>query len=212
MQDESSRNTGQTCDGTTTCEPSRLNPSKNGKSMSSAAGSRAKILATPEKGPGSQESEADCSTNWPGSFGFWDQESLSWKTSQRCLLGGLMPFSGRWPRSGTMRSGNVYQRRPLVPRISGTEYLFWPTPRANDAEKRGNVANNKRNGLVSAAKYWPTPRASEVVNGKNIRGGLGLTSTVLKEEGIDGKLNPNWVEWLMGFPIGHTDLEDSETQ
>jgi len=26
-----------------------------------------------------------------------------------------------------------------------------------------------------------------------------------------GKLNPEWVGWLMGFPIGWTDLEDSET-
>ena len=23
-----------------------------------------------------------------------------------------------------------------------------------------------------------------------------------------GQLNPNWVEWLMGFPIGWTDLKD----
>ena len=23
-----------------------------------------------------------------------------------------------------------------------------------------------------------------------------------------GSLNPNWVEWLMGFPIGWTDLKD----
>jgi DNA (cytosine-5)-methyltransferase 1 len=28
---------------------------------------------------------------------------------------------------------------------------------------------------------------------------------------IGGKLNPTWVEWLMGFPIGWTSLEDSET-
>jgi hypothetical protein len=27
----------------------------------------------------------------------------------------------------------------------------------------------------------------------------------------NGSLNPTWVEWLMGFPIGWTDLEDSET-
>jgi hypothetical protein len=26
-----------------------------------------------------------------------------------------------------------------------------------------------------------------------------------------GKLNPEWVEWLMGWPIGHTALEDAET-
>jgi hypothetical protein len=23
-----------------------------------------------------------------------------------------------------------------------------------------------------------------------------------------GQLNPTWVEWLMGFPLGWTDLED----
>ena len=29
---------------------------------------------------------------------------------------------------------------------------------------------------------------------------------------IGGKLNPDWVEWLMGFPIGWTDCGASETQ
>jgi DNA (cytosine-5)-methyltransferase 1 len=29
--------------------------------------------------------------------------------------------------------------------------------------------------------------------------------------GNGGRLNPMWVEWLMGFPLGWTDLEDSET-
>ena len=28
---------------------------------------------------------------------------------------------------------------------------------------------------------------------------------------IGGKLNPTWVEWLMGWPIGHTDCEPLET-
>ena len=27
-----------------------------------------------------------------------------------------------------------------------------------------------------------------------------------------GKLNPTWVEWLMGFPLGWTDLDASETR
>ena len=30
--------------------------------------------------------------------------------------------------------------------------------------------------------------------------------------GMIGRLNPNWIEWLMGFPIGWTELEHSETQ
>lgn len=35
----------------------------------------------------------------------------------------------------------------------------WPTPRANDAEKRGNIADDPRNGLPAAAKMWATPAA-----------------------------------------------------
>jgi hypothetical protein len=31
-----------------------------------------------------------------------------------------------------------------------------------------------------------------------------------KVEG-SGQLNPTWVEWLMGFPLGWTDCQDSET-
>lgn len=27
-------------------------------------------------------------------------------------------------------------------------------------------------------------------------------------EELNGSLNPDWVEWLMGFPIGHTSLTD----
>ena len=39
----------------------------------------------------------------------------------------------------------------------------WPTPRANDAEKRGAVADDPRNGLVTAGNLsgWPTPMAAD---------------------------------------------------
>ena len=30
----------------------------------------------------------------------------------------------------------------------------------------------------------------------------------LFENGATGQLNPTWVEWLMGYPEGWTDLED----
>ena len=28
----------------------------------------------------------------------------------------------------------------------------------------------------------------------------------------NGRLNPDWVEWLMGFPIAFTELKDSATR
>jgi len=35
---------------------------------------------------------------------------------------------------------------------------------------------------------------------------------VAEDEGVKvGALNPTWVEWLMGFPLGWTDLKPSET-
>jgi hypothetical protein len=37
----------------------------------------------------------------------------------------------------------------------------------------------------------------------------GMTFDQIKQAG--GKLNPEWVEWFMGFPRGHTDLGNLET-
>ncbi len=62
-----------------------------------------------------------------------------------------------------------------------------PTPRANDAEKRGNIdATNKRNGLAGFVRKMPTPDG-------------------LMNPEIAGLLmGPKFVEWLMGWPIGST--------
>lgn len=50
----------------------------------------------------------------------------------------------------------------------------WPTPRANDPEKRGNIANDPRNGLPAATRHWPTPQASDgEKGGPNQRHGSG---------------------------------------
>lgn len=95
-------------------------------------------------------------------------------------------------------------------------YNLWPTLRANDAEKRGEIANDPRNGLPAAVKFWPTPKVpsgggqmERTTPGGGIR---KLEDAVSREIGRNtGALNPTWVEWLMGFPAGWTDLEDSET-
>ena len=63
-----------------------------------------------------------------------------------------------------------------------------------------------------ARSLLPTPIADDAknVNPKQNRFPT-LTSKVKEMEG-SGSLNPTWVEWLMGYPIGWTDLKDSETQ
>ena len=61
---------------------------------------------------------------------------------------------------------------------------MWPTPTSRDHKDTGDCANVPVNALPGRA-VGPS-RAS-------------------------GSLNPAWVEWLMGFPEGWTDLEHSET-
>ena len=36
--------------------------------------------------------------------------------------------------------------------------------------------------------------------------------TLTGNGGVGGRLNPRWVEWVMGFPEGWTDCEPLETQ
>ena len=52
-------------------------------------------------------------------------------------------------------------RGDLIQAIRGNEnthFKLWPTPRSNDAEKRGSFdLENLRNGLAAAVKLWPTP-------------------------------------------------------
>lgn len=97
---------------------------------------------------------------------------------------------------------------------------MWLTPRANEIEETAE-AFSRRNGdrsltchgtLSSQAKAesetWPTPTAQFDMerNGPNGNPGEQLRGTVNRTQGTTGKLNPAWVETLMGLPMGHTQL------
>lgn len=94
---------------------------------------------------------------------------------------------------------------------------LWPTPRANDAEKRGQFdIQNPRNGLPAAVKRWPTPCARDWKDspGQKYRGQRDenklAPQVYLVSNG--GQLNPTWVEWLMGYTLEHTELNALGTQ
>jgi hypothetical protein len=99
---------------------------------------------------------------------------------------------------------------------------MWPTPTIRDwkdgsAESCSNVPVN---ALLGRAVHFPTPRAC---GGKNSSGAprgdmyraMGLPKVGVKGGAnptqVGGSLNPTWVEWLMGFPLGWTALEASAT-
>ena len=93
---------------------------------------------------------------------------------------------------------------------------LWPTPTVDDASNV-NPKPNRFRGLVAAVnETWPTPRAAmgetrnHTVYTRSMEKPQNLENKVASEDpsAIGGKLNPTWVEWLMGFPLGWTDLED----
>ena len=102
--------------------------------------------------------------------------------------------------------------------------LLYPTPTASEAEKAGKYKKGQTgNSLVAKAKrgelIYPTPTAREPNDlGLNLDRGRysndTLTRKVSNQEGLKtgGRLNPQWVEWLMGWPIGWTDLEGAGTE
>jgi len=100
---------------------------------------------------------------------------------------------------------------------------MFPTPTAtdNNAQVRGHgkTEGTKRGTtLAGLARMWPTPMAHEARLGyqDRSRGKKGsqesLTTVVINEEGgrqmVSGQLNPQFVEWLMGYPEGWTELRD----
>ncbi len=120
-------------------------------------------------------------------FAWLDPNTVSWKTSQGSLIPDTsVESSVTYPRAGTMQGGKLYRRLKWERRISEIGSGFWPTMTARDSRTfKGNVPPPGHQGQDS------------------------LSQTLKKTESIpsEGQLNPAWVCWLMGWPIGSDSLE-----
>ena len=124
------------------------------------------------------------------------------------------------------------------PNKLGWAVAMWPTPSASQMPCEGTVRIARQRWLAGDATLeeasaiagrdvrdkqgkvpamLPTPRATD--GSKGSRTADGAARELKRGRNIDlgvaiggGQLNPTWVEWLMGFPLGWTDCEDSETQ
>ena len=94
---------------------------------------------------------------------------------------------------------------------------LWPTPTAHITKEGGHPSEGRRNTpTLTFQAMWPTPTASSWGNegSRNLiqqhveQGDITEAEKRQMISGNGGKLNPEWIEWLMGFPIGWTDLED----
>jgi len=109
---------------------------------------------------------------------------------------------------------------------------MWPTPTAMEhvdggtnfkslakVDKGGRIL--RRIATLTLAGKIPDPRTADQVKllpTPCTRDWKGASGRAYKGEAIDlpsvvgGSLNPTWVEWLMGYPIGWTDSRDLGTQ
>ena len=93
---------------------------------------------------------------------------------------------------------------------------IWPTPRSCSAmaatitpESAWNEKRNPNLETIVGRVTFPTPTAHNSKEGAYPAEFTRKTPTLATHAG--GKLNPMWVEWLMGWPLGWTDLKPLET-
>ena len=186
--------------------------------MSSAAGFRARTSASPAMEQDWQASAAGYGKSSPELLGKFDHATRSLKTSQLCFLEGSETFSTTYPRSGMMRNGTVFQLPPLVRLTDATGSGLWRTPdasvvtggaaNAEDRKKQGHAIG--LHDQVNTPSMWPTPQAQDYKSGTGYSHD-GKSQTPQLRHLLGGMLNPTWVEWLMGFPLGWTALEPLAT-
>lgn len=104
--------------------------------------------------------------------------------------------------------------------LDGSRRESWPTPTAMEAEKAGNYAQGQMGKSLSAMANrkklmaWATPRSCSAMaatitpeTANDAKRFPNLETQVGKQQWATpraGKLNPRWVETLMGLPVGWT--------
>lgn len=172
--------------------------------------------ATPEGGPGSDPSPAP---NGPAHASMWPTPDAGGRnrstpaTAQERVAGG---------HHLTLHDA-VYVRTWPTPMGTPSEQRTYARTPSQAAGRRGKYLQAEANEVAAdeaQQRTWPTPRASEwkgtgPIGSKSHQYRLDrsyLDATVQDAEHTSGPLNPTWVEWLMGLPLGWTDPDVDDPQ
>lgn len=93
---------------------------------------------------------------------------------------------------------------------------LWPTPTAMDAcgleyNLRADATETRSILLSQKVAMFPTPTARDCKSTDMNPESARFSQNTELNSVVGGQLNPTWVDWLMGFPLGWTDLSASET-
>lgn len=202
---------------------------------SCAAASRVKTSAARASGRDYEAGGAVCGSSSPVPFAKLGRSSSSWKTLGNSGRVGSTKSSGSWPKQGSMRNGQVFERQVSVPRTDARGCSYWPTPTASSYGTSQNGSNSTRPsagtpGLERLGSWWPTPCASDARDSARhttradaaSHAGTTLTDKIRKycsrhartmgKHGRAGRgpavLSPAFVETLLGLPEGYTLVDD----
>jgi hypothetical protein len=127
------------------------------------------------------------------SLAWFDQNNSTWKTYQQSFLTDSEPYLETWPRWGMTQDGSAYAHPMSERRITETDgFAYVPTP-----DTRNDRGANKLETIRTKLERGSRAHLGQLNN---------YVVWVLGER--HGKLNPEWIESLMMFPIGHTGLKD----
>ena len=116
----------------------------------------------------------------------YDPATQSWKMYGDTYLWGDSPLLETLPPSGMTLNGELFLQPAWEPITAETDCSLWPTPKAN---------------LHKTRRWYLRPdgyrhNAGEIPPGMEFLSGQPI--------------NLDWLEWTMGFPIGWTELKQSE--
>ena len=200
------------------------------------AGFHAKTSVPQEKAQELTENEAECGEKWHGLLARFDPDTHLWRTAQCSLLEDLNESLQTLPQWGMTVGGGLYLLPTLVQTTNEKESGLWLTPSTVDIPTRSAESMNKRleyrkkigrNGVGAGClseqvewsgkgqpigyitkETWPTPTA-HLAKETNAPSEANRNEPSMASR-VGGKLNPTWVEWLMGWPLGWTDLKPLE--
>jgi hypothetical protein len=177
------------------------------------ADSRARTSASPARAPGWTESDLAYGQKWRELSVRFDRAACSWRTHRRLWDEELTGSSVTFPRWGMTVDGVLLARgTPALPTYAsarGSSRAI-PTPRASANENRQTKPSpsqlaGKHGMNLATWVMLPTPTAQDASNNgapsQSERNKIPLNAVT------GGKLNPRWVEWLMGWPINWTSLD-----
>ncbi len=176
--------------------------------MSSMGGSPARISVLRELERAWKASEVGWFSRYLGLLGKLNPRSSFWKTFQPLGPAEANEWGKNWPNLGMIVDGILYPLKKSERPTKESDGFVWPTPTQRDWKSSASNLHGKNSRPPNeVVKFWSTPRASDgAKGGPGMKFGSGSTAPLPAQVG--GTLSPLWVEWLMGYPIGWTALED----